>query len=146
MKTIFNVSYRCLLCKLKLTGWKKTPYQGTEILNLINKPIYKKSDVICSDCKEKNDLKNSNSKEIANQTIKTYSINYKGKKPRNDTLIKSNYFKDKNDAVLELKSICFFYKKDSITELKFEYITKEETSDNGKGTYKYKVWMASGYM
>ena len=80
--------------------------------------------------------------------IESFSHRYKGKigldSKKEQKNLKSEWFKDKDDAEKQLKITASFLDLDIIYNFKVEHRTDNEDSDNGKGTYYYKVFSASG--
>lgn len=152
--------YQCARCRQIFcsTCIIKTPIEGyARDINDLVYPSYKTKNRIlyhyicaCPSCE--NVIKahvNQIDKSInTNQHVEIVSENYKGRKhyDYNGFLkdIETNFHKDMNDALEELKILARYYNCDMVIDVHKERKIEETESDNGKGTYKYSVWSYSG--
>lgn len=58
--------------------------------------------------------------------------------------IRSNYYRDRNEATHELQAFAKYHNRDMILKFKYERAEESETSDSGKGTHYYSTWSCSG--
>lgn len=79
--------------------------------------------------------------------VRIYTSNYQGRVPKGDFRLKieSGWFRDRNEAVNQLKAMATFFDCKNIVKVCFLKDTEDEPSDNGRGTHYYTIWSATGY-
>lgn len=144
---LFHWKYRCGICEnfvcrdckenLNIGYYKKRLYLDLKILN-------NSSDCICKNCQEVYRYKVSQINGYEN--VRVISHNYKGRLPQftESKEICSNWYTDKIDAEEELQKIAHFFGYDCVIHKRLDKGTGSETTENGKGTYYYSIWRASG--
>jgi len=80
-----------------------------------------------------------------NESVEIVSKNYRGYKRTStkDIRLSSDYYKDRDDAVEELRILASFYDCNLIDNFEFIKDSDEESTESG-GTYIYTVWKAVG--
>ena len=79
--------------------------------------------------------------------VRVFSANYKGKvtsDDRTERSIVSNWYRDKNECELDIRTQCAFLHLEIVQNVYFEKETGTEPSNNGKGTHYYTIWRSHG--
>ena len=77
--------------------------------------------------------------------VELVSSNYRGRKKYTGTprYIETEYHRDREDSINELKTIARYYGCDMVIDVKCQRDVDDEETDSG-GTYTYSVWSYSG--
>ncbi len=113
------------------------------------------SDSLCSSCWEQHaksiaqDIENRKASASSNSSfVEVFPSTYKGKIPKasesEERLIKTRYFRNRDDAEKQLCYIAAYFGYNLIYDRKWHKQTSSETSEGGKGTYYYSTWAATG--
>ena len=107
----------------------------------------------CPDCYKKYNearykiLRSKNLYKQAPESVRYYTIYYQGRKPKHTDKyeISSDWFRNKYDAIEQLKIMAIFLECKNVIDVRFNKETEDEPSESGKGTHYYTVWSANGY-
>lgn len=81
-------------------------------------------------------------------SVELVSVNYKGKinidQNVQPTILKSSWYKNREDAESSLKLSAAFLGCDTVLEFALEKNSKDEPSNTGKGRYTRSIWRATG--
>ena len=82
------------------------------------------------------------------EKAETYSKNYQGKVPKASTSeiqkLETSWWESKDEAKKAIQIEAVFLECDVVVDLEFEKGTDSASSNNGKGTYYYSIWKATG--
>lgn len=123
--------------------------EARDLLRLLDDKYRAKK--FCLNCYEcyMQDWNKMNSAINDNSDVRYYSNNYQGKVETigERIIIGTRYYRDREDAMEELRTFARFYGCNTIIEGEFDWEEREDEEENERGRvykYRYKVWAYSG--
>ncbi len=154
---LLSREFNCCICGRVVCRECRTKIPNDEVMELLlqvhhvldRASSWDGSFSVCSNCIGEFGKRYSKMKDGLSDTssVKIYTINYQGKIPKGTYRIKieSDWFRDRNEALVKLKAMATYLDYRQIVEVRFDKDTGSEPSENGKGTHYYTIWQASGY-